>query len=92
MAKKNVCPLSAAKFLAEAKSLTVTVMGVDMVMKKKHFSTGGFGWYLSGKEDASVCGEDVQLQIGFNVSIIGSKDRGEMPGAVQVEEREPVTA
>jgi hypothetical protein len=45
-----------------------------MVAPVKIFSTGSLGWYLNGKTSIKVDGVDVPVQIGLNLTIVGSKE------------------
>lgn len=76
-AKKTVCPITRDQFDA-AKPVTVVVNGVEMTAPPKRFSTGSLGWYLNGKTTIDVNGVAVPVQIGMNLTIVGSK---ELPGA-----------
>ena len=40
----------------------------------KAFSTGSFGWYLNGKTTVMVDGKAVSVQIGLNLTLVGSKE------------------
>jgi hypothetical protein len=40
----------------------------------KSFSTGSFGWYINGKTVVQVDGKSVSVQIGMNMTIVGSKE------------------
>ncbi|HKB39774.1 MAG TPA: hypothetical protein VKD72_25280, partial [Gemmataceae bacterium] len=40
----------------------------------KEFSTGSLGWYLNGKTVVEINGVRVPVQIGLNLTIIGSKE------------------
>ena len=71
---KSACPLSQAKFLEKAEPLRVTIHGQEMLAEVKAFSTGSFGWYLNGKTVVQVDGKPVSVQIGLNLTIVGSKD------------------
>ncbi len=71
---KSACPLSQAQFLAKAEPLKVSINGQDMLAEVKAFSTGSFGWYLNGKTVISVDGKAVSVQIGMNLTIVGSKE------------------
>jgi hypothetical protein len=71
---KSSCPLSQQQFLAKAEPLKVTVQGQEMLAEVKAFSTGSFGWYLNGKTVVQVDGKSVSVQIGMNLTIVGSKD------------------
>lgn len=77
MAKKTVCPITRDQFAA-AKPVSVVVNGVELIAAPKEFSTGSLGWYLNGKTNIDVGGTMVPVQIGMNLTIVGSK---ELPGA-----------
>ena len=74
MAKKTHCPISRAEFRSQAKAVTVTVGSVPLVAEVKEFSTGSLGWYLNGKTSIEVGGKPVSVQIGMNLTIVGSKE------------------
>ena len=74
MAKKTTCPISRADFQTNAKALTVVVNNVPLVAEVKEFSTGSLGWYLNGKTSIEVGGKPVSVQIGMNLTIVGSKE------------------
>ena len=46
----------------------------DIAVPVKLFSTGSLGWYLNRKVDIDVGGVKVPVQIGLNLTIVGSKD------------------
>ncbi len=71
---KSACPLSLAQFLEKAEPLKITINGQDMLAEVKSFSTGSFGWYLNGKTAISVDGKAVSVQIGMNLTVVGSKE------------------
>lgn len=71
---KSSCPLSQAQFLAKAEPLKVSIHGQEMLAEVKAFSTGSFGWYLNGKTMVMVDGKPVSVQIGLNLTIVGSKE------------------
>jgi hypothetical protein len=71
---KSACPVTREEFKAKAKSVSVSVEGVPLTAEPKEFSTGSFGWYLSGKATIVVDGKPVQVQVGANLTIIGSKE------------------
>lgn len=90
MAKKNQkqesngnggkkCPVTRDQFNKAAKPVEVTINGIPMVAEVKEFSTGSLGWYLSGKTVIKVDGQPVSVQIGLNLTAVGSKD---LPGFV----------
>ena len=45
-----------------------------MTAEVKEFSTGSLGWYLNGKATIDVGGTSVTVQIGMNMTIVGSKE------------------
>ncbi|MFO0809751.1 MAG: hypothetical protein U0746_14100 [Gemmataceae bacterium] len=74
MAKKTTCPISRAEFRANAKALSIQIAGVPQVAEVKEFSTGSLGWYLNGKTTVEINGTPVSVQIGLNLTIVGSKE------------------
>ncbi len=72
--KKTSCPISRADFRAKAKPVTVVVNDVPLQAAVKEFSTGSLGWYLNGKTTIDVGGTAVSVQIGMNLTVVGSKD------------------
>ena len=74
MAKKTTCPISRADFRTNAKAVTVVVNNVPLVAEVKEFSTGSLGWYLNGKTSIDIGGKAVSVQIGMNLTIVGSKE------------------
>ena len=74
MAKKTTCPISRAEFRSKAKPVTVKIGEVPLQAEVKEFSTGSLGWYLNGKTTIDVGGTPVSVQIGMNLTIVGSKE------------------
>ncbi len=74
MAKKTTCPISRSEFKTKGKPVTVSIAGVPLVAEVKEFSTGSLGWYLNGKTMIDVGGTPVSVQIGLNLTIVGSKE------------------
>jgi hypothetical protein len=75
MAKKTVCPISRSEFWQKAEDLKVSINGQDFIFaEKKGFSTGSLGWYLNGKTTVDIGGKRVAVQIGLNLTIVGSKE------------------
>jgi hypothetical protein len=74
MAKKTTCPITRAEFRSKAKPITVRVGEVPLQAEVKEFSTGSLGWYLNGKMTIDIDGTPVSVQIGMNLTIVGSKD------------------
>lgn len=71
---KTSCPITRQQFKDNAKPVEVTVNGVPLLAEVKEFSTGSLGWYLSGKTSISIGGTPVSVQIGLNMTIVGSKE------------------
>jgi hypothetical protein len=74
MAKKTSCPITRDQFRANAKAVQITLNGQSLNVPVKFFSTGSLGWYLNNKMDIDVGGTAVSVQIGLNMTIIGSKE------------------
>jgi hypothetical protein len=81
MAKKTTCPISRDEFRAHAKPVTVAINNVPLQAEVKEFSTGSLGWYLNGKTTIDVGGKLVSVQIGMNLTIVGSKELPQEAGA-----------
>src|SRR3954466_3222173 len=77
MARQKVkvsLPITREQFRTTAKPVTVVINGKEFTMPRKEFSTGSLGWYLTDKMTIEVGGQPVQVQIGLNLTIIGSKE------------------
>jgi hypothetical protein len=71
---KTTCPITRQQFTDGAKSVEVTINGNKMTAHPKEFSTGSLGWYLNGKTEIEVNGVAVTVQVGMNLTIVGSKE------------------
>ena len=71
---KSTCPISRTQFVEHAEPLKVIINGQEMTAEVKEFSTGSFGWYLNSKTNVDVGGKLVTVQIGMNLTVVGSKD------------------
>ena len=71
---KTACSLTRAEFHEHAQPIEVTINGVPMLADVKEFSTGSLGWYLNGKSTIKVGNKPVAVQIGMNMTIVGSKE------------------
>ena len=71
---KTACPVTRAQFTEKAEPLKVTINGQDLVAEVKEFSTGSFGWYLNGKIVVNVDGKPCSVQVGMNLTVVGSKE------------------
>ena len=74
MAKKTTCPISHTEFVTNAKPVTITIGDQKLQAEVKEFSTGSLGWYLNGKTTVEIDGKPVSVQIGMNLTIVGSKE------------------
>ena len=52
----------------------MNINNVPLQAEVKEFSTGSLGWYLNGKTSIDVGGKLVSVQIGMNLTIVGSKE------------------
>lgn len=68
------CPISREEFRNNAEAVKVTINGVEHEAEVKEFSTGSFGWYLNGKTTVEVNGKKIAVQMGMNLTVVGSKD------------------
>jgi len=71
---KTSCPVTRAEFIENAQPVEVVINGVPLVADVKEFSTGSLGWYLNGKTTIRVNDKPVSIQIGMNLTVVGSKD------------------
>ena len=68
------CPVTRKEFREGAKPVKVEINGIPMMAEVKEFSTGSLGWYLNGKSVIDIDGKQVTVQIGMNLTIVGSKE------------------
>lgn len=71
---KVPCPVSKTQFLEKAEPVKLTINGNEMVADKREFSTGSFGWYLNSKTTITVDGKVLTVQVGMNLTVVGSKE------------------
>lgn len=71
---KSPSPVSLTQFLEKAEPLKVIINGQEMLAEVKSFSTGSFGWYINGKTIVTVDGKPLSVQIGMNLTVVGSKE------------------
>ena len=74
MATKTNCPISRDQFKKDAKPVEIVVNGVPLLAEVKEFSTGSLGWYLNGKTTIKVGDIAVSVQLGMNLTSVGSKE------------------
>ncbi len=72
--QKSSLSLTRARFRSGAKPVDITINGNQMQAMVKEFSTGSLGWFLNAKTTIDVDGQLVPVQIGLNLTIVGSKD------------------
>ena len=71
---KTECPITRSQFRDKAKPVTVTINNMPFQAVVKEFSTGSLGWYLNGKTTIEIDGTPVAVQIGLNLTVVGSKE------------------
>ncbi len=71
---KTSCPITRKQFTDGAKAVTVQINNVPMLVEPREFATGSLGWYLNGKTVVEVDGKAVTVQVGLNMTIVGSKE------------------
>ena len=71
---KSPSPISRAQFLEKAEPVKINVGGNEMVAERREFSTGSFGWYFNGKTVITVDGKSLSVQVGINLTVVGSKE------------------
>lgn len=71
---KTTCPVTRAQFKETAEPLKVVINGQELIADPKEFSTGSFGWFLNGKVLVPVGGKNVSVQVGINLTVVGSKE------------------
>jgi hypothetical protein len=72
--KKSSCPVSRAEFAAKAKAVAVEIGGQTILADARQFSSGSLGWYANGKITIKIDGVPVQVQVGLNLIVVGSKE------------------
>ncbi len=71
---KSPCPISKTQFLDKAEAVKVTIGGQEVLADRREFSTGSFGWYFNGKVSIMVDGKPLSVQVGLNLTVVGSKE------------------
>jgi hypothetical protein len=71
---KTTCPVTRAEFMEKAQPVEVVINGNSQMAEVKEFSTGSLGWYLNNKTNIKVGDKLVTVQIGMNLTIVGSKE------------------
>ena len=71
----KACPITRAEFRENAQALMkIVINGKEYDAEKKEFSTGSLGWNLNAKVTVEIAGKPVSVQIGLNMTLVGSKD------------------
>ncbi len=73
MAKSGL-NLTRQQFRDHAQAIEITINGIPFLAEAKEFSTGSLGWYLNAKTPIKVGDMPVNVQVGLNLTIVGSKD------------------
>ena len=66
--------LSRDSFRQHARPIEVKIGDRTFLADVKEFSTGSLGWNLTAKEHYAVNGDTVKVQIGLNMTVVGSKE------------------
>ena len=74
MAKKTSCPITRAQFRAKAKPIVVTIGEQKFDALPKEFSTNSLGWNINAKINIEIDGILVPVQVGLNLTLVGSKE------------------
>ncbi len=73
---KTACPIDRTEFKQNASPVTFEIAGTQVTADPREFSTGSFGWYFTGKVTIEVAGKKLPVQVGCNLTVVGSKDAG----------------
>jgi hypothetical protein len=71
---KTHCSITRQEFRGNAKAIKVMIGETPILADVKEFSTGSLGWYANGKVTVEINGKPVSVQIGLNMTIVGSKE------------------
>jgi hypothetical protein len=71
---KSPCPVSKTQFLEAAEPVKIMIGNSEIIADKREFSTGSFGWYYNGKTTVMVDGKPLSVQVGLNLTVVGSKE------------------
>lgn len=71
---KSSCPVRRAEFLELAQPVELKINEIPMHAEVKEFSTGSLGWYLNSKVNLKVGEKIVTVQVGVNLTVVGSKE------------------
>lgn len=71
--QKKKCVLTQVDFMARAKPMQLVLNGILLTAMPKVFSTGSYGWNFNQKTVIDVDGVGIEVQIGANITAVGSK-------------------
>ncbi len=74
MAAKTTCPVTRKEFKEQAKPVEVVIDGNKLIAAAREFSTGSLGWNISNKMTIQIGDKPVTVQVGLNLTIVGSKE------------------
>jgi len=74
---KTACPITRDEFKQHAKPIKIMIGDKAYTANVKEFSTGSLGWNVNDKMMIDINGKVVSVQIGLNLTVVGSK---ELPG------------
>lgn len=74
MAAKTTCPVTRQQFKDNAKPIEVVIDGQKLIADPREFSTGSLGWNINGKLVLMVGETRVTVQVGMNLTLVGSKE------------------
>ena len=89
---KTACPIDRATFRTNAKPVAVSIDGNTLPAMVKEFSTGSLGWFASSKTTITVNGVPCQVQVGLNLTIVGSKELPLIPAPLSDVPTHPAIA
>src|SRR5262245_14295702 len=91
MGKKTSCPITREQF-KKAQPVLVKIGDQEFQVDPREFGTGSLGWYLNAKTTLTVDGVRVPVQIGLNLTIVGSKELPPEAGAASAGGATPAPA
>lgn len=71
---KSPCPVTRTQFVEKAEPLKLMLNDKELTAQVKEFSTGSFGWNVNEKMTIMVDGKALSVQIGMNLTVVGSKE------------------
>jgi hypothetical protein len=71
---KTPCAIGRQEFKGNAQAVSFEIAGTPVSAEPREFSTGSFGWYYTGKVNIVVNGKTLPVQVGCNLTVVGSKD------------------